>query len=111
MDLSLTTHNDGGTAVVGVSGEVDVYSAPALGERINELLDSGQRRLVVDLNSVEFIDSTGLGTLVSGHNRAAELGGSLSLVCNVDRVIKLMRITGLDEVFTIKSDVSDALAD
>jgi anti-sigma B factor antagonist len=111
VDLSLTTHNDGGAVVVGVSGEVDVYSAPALGERINELLDGGQRRIVVDLSGVEFIDSTGLGTLVSGHNRAAELSGSLSLVCNVDRIIKLMRITGLDDVFTIKTDVAAALAD
>ena len=111
MDLSLTTHDDGGAVVLGVSGEVDVYSAPALGERINELLDGGQRRVVVDLNAVEFIDSTGLGTLVGGHNRAGELGGQLRLVCTVDRVIKLMRITGLDDVFTISPSVSAALVD
>lgn len=110
MDLSLTTHDDGGAVVLGVSGEVDVYSAPALGDRINEILDSGQRRVVVDLNAVEFIDSTGLGTLVGGHNRARELGGQLHLVCAVDRVIKLLRITGLDDVFTISPSVQEAIA-
>lgn len=110
MDLSLATHDDDNAVVLNVSGEVDVYSAPALSERINEILDSGSRRIVVDLSAVEFIDSTGLGALVGGHNRARDLGGELLLVCTVERVIKLLRITGLNDVFTIKSSVDEALA-
>jgi anti-sigma B factor antagonist len=116
VDLSLTTQDDGNAVVLNVSGEVDVYSAPTLGQRINEILDNATggdsaRRLVVDLNAVEFIDSTGLGTLVAGHNRARDLGGQMRLVCTVDRVIKLMRITGLDDVFTISPSITAALQD
>ena len=111
MELS----EEGGTAgeptVLQVAGEVDVHSAPELGKRITAIIDGGARQLVVDLDRVEFIDSTGLGVLVAGYNRAQEQGGSLELVCASDRVIRLLRITGLDEVFTIRSAGSAGAAE
>ena len=110
MDLTLNARTEGEHTVLAVSGEVDVYTAPALRDRIADLLDSGQQRLVIDLGGVEFLDSTGLGVLVAGLNRAREVGGSLSLVCPQERVLKLFRITGLDEVFTVHSTVDEALA-
>jgi anti-sigma B factor antagonist len=110
MDLTLNTRDEAGHTVLAVSGEVDVYTAPALRDRIADLLDSGQHQLVIDLGGVEFLDSTGLGVLVAGLNRAREVGGSLALVCPQERVLKLFRITGLDEVFTVYSTVDEALA-
>jgi anti-sigma B factor antagonist len=111
VDLSLRARNDitADAAVLEVGGEVDAYSAPKLRERIDEIVDNGEHHLVVDLGGVDFIDSTGLGVLVSGHNKAREAGGRLDLVCNVDRVIKLLRITGLDDVFAIHPSVADAI--
>jgi anti-sigma B factor antagonist len=110
VDLTLNTRTQGEYTVLEVSGEVDVYTAPALRDRIADLLDAGQHRLVVDLGGVEFLDSTGLGVLVAGLNRAREVGGSLLLVCPQERVLKLFRITGLDEVFTVHGTVDDAVA-
>ncbi|MEN3361408.1 MAG: anti-sigma factor antagonist [Mycobacteriales bacterium] len=110
MDLTLNTRTQGEHTVLEVAGEVDVYTAPGLRDRISDLLDGGQHRLVVDLGGVEFLDSTGLGVLVAGLNRAREVGGSLSLVCPQERVLKLFRITGLDEVFTVHGTVDEALA-
>jgi anti-sigma B factor antagonist len=110
VDLTLSNRTEGAYTVLAVAGEVDVYTAPALRDRIAELLDGGQRKLVIDLGGVEFLDSTGLGVLVAGLNRAKEVGGVLSLVCPQERVLKLFRITGLDEVFTVHSTVDDALA-
>ena len=110
MDLGLDVSERDGYTVLAVRGEVDVYTAPALRDRIADLLDSGQQQLVIDLGGVEFLDSTGLGVLVAGLNRAREVGGSLSLVCPQERVLKLFRITGLDEVFTVHSTVDEALA-
>jgi anti-sigma B factor antagonist len=108
VDLTLNSRTEGEHTVLAVSGEVDVYTAPSLRDRIAELLDGGKRKLVIDLGGVEFLDSTGLGVLVAGLNRAREVGGSLSLVCPQERVLKLFRITGLDEVFTVHSTVDDA---
>jgi anti-sigma B factor antagonist len=108
VDITLNSHDESGHTVLEVAGEVDVYTAPTLRDRITDLLDAGQRRLVVDLTNVEFIDSTGLGVLVGALNRAKELGGSLVLVCPQERVLKLLRITGLDDVFAVHGSVEDA---
>lgn len=110
MDLTLNTRTQGEHTVLEVAGEVDVYTAPGLRDRVSDLLDGGQHQLVIDLGGVEFLDSTGLGVLVAGLNRAREVGGSLSLVCPQERVLKLFRITGLDEVFTVHGTVDEALA-
>jgi anti-sigma B factor antagonist len=110
VDLTLNARKQADHTVLEVAGEVDVYTAPGLRDRISDLLDSGEHRLVVDLGGVEFLDSTGLGVLVAGLNRAREVGGSLAIVCPQERVLKLFRITGLDEVFAVHSTVDDALA-
>lgn len=110
MDLTLNTRTRDRFTVLEVAGEVDVYTAPVLRDRLADLLEAGKRHLIVDLGGVEFLDSTGLGVLVAGLNRAREVGGSLSLVCSQERVLKLFRITGLDEVFTVHATVEDALA-
>lgn len=112
MDLSLRDRSDitADVAVLEVGGEVDAYSAPKLRERIDAIVENGENHLVLDLAGVDFIDSTGLGVLVSGHNKAREAGGRLDLVCNVDRIIKLMRITGLDDVFVIHQSVAEAVS-
>jgi anti-sigma B factor antagonist len=88
---------------------VDVYSAPSLKDKITELLKSGQATLIVDLSGVAFLDSTGLGALVEARAATTEAGGSLLLVCNQERILKLFTITGLDGVFSIHSSVTDAV--
>ena len=109
MDLSLSTKTEGDRTVVTVGGEIDVYTAPKLREQLIDLVSTGNYHLIVDMEGVDFLDSTGLGVLVAGLNRAREVGGSLSLVCPQERVLKLFRITGLDEVFTVHSTVDEAL--
>ena len=110
MNLSLSTEDVNGHRVVSVRGEVDVYSAPTLRKCLHESMDDDHRDLLVDLSDIAFIDSTGLGVLVAGQNRAGELGGKLSVVCGEERVLKLFRITGLDEVFGIFATRREALA-
>ncbi|ONI68874.1 anti-sigma B factor antagonist [Kribbella sp. ALI-6-A] len=109
MDLSLTTRPEGGRTVVEVGGEIDVYTAPKLRETIVSLVDAGHYDLVVDLERVEFLDSTGLGVLVGGLKRVRTHDGSLSLVCTQERLLKIFRITGLTKVFEIHPDVASAI--
>ena len=109
VELTVTDHSDGAVPVVAVSGEVDVYAAPALREGLTELL-SGGRSVVVDLTGVGFLDSTGLGALVAARTTASERGASLPLVCTHKRILKLFTITGLDGVFKIYDTVDAAIA-
>jgi anti-sigma B factor antagonist len=74
------------------------------------LLDGGARRVVVDLGTVEFLDSTGLGVLVGAHKRLRAADGVLALVCTREPLLKIFRITALDQVFPIYETVQAATA-
>ena len=109
MDLSLVTNHVEGRAVLEVAGEIDVYTAPKLRDRITELVADGVYHLVVDLEKVEFLDSTGLGVLVGGLKKVRAHGGSLQLVCTQERLLKIFRITGLAKVFAIHGSADSAV--
>jgi anti-sigma B factor antagonist len=110
VDLSLTTRAEGDRTVVQVGGEIDVYTAPKLREQLVDLVNAGQYHLVVDMENVEFLDSTGLGVLVGGLKRVRAHDGSLRLVCTQERILKIFRITGLTKVFPIHDSVDDAIS-
>ena len=108
MELSLERITVSGRTVLVVAGEVDVYSAPTLRDRLADLIESGDPTVIVDLSGVDFLDSTGLGALVASLKLAEERGGQLPLVCSADRILRLFRITGLDSVFTIHPSAESA---
>jgi anti-sigma B factor antagonist len=109
VDLSLSTRTVEERSVLDVVGEVDVYSAPSLRDRVADLLDATEPNLIVNLSGVTFLDSTGIGTLVASLNHAVQLGGTLTVACDHERILKLFRITGLDAVFTIFPSVEAAV--
>jgi anti-sigma B factor antagonist len=110
VDLSLETRQVNDHTIIEVGGEIDVYTAPKLRERITELVDEGYRKLIIDLEKVEFMDSTGLGVLVGGLKRVRTNEGSLELICTQERLLKIFRITGLGKVFAIHSSQAEATA-
>jgi anti-sigma B factor antagonist len=110
VEITLATRQAQGRAIVDVAGEVDVHTAPELDAVISSLIAEGNPRVIVDLSSVEFLDSTGLGVLVKALKRVRETDGSLDVVASADRITKVFRITGLDAVIGIYASVDDALA-
>ena len=110
MDLTLATREVGETTVVAVGGEIDVYTAPKLRDKITELVGAGIYDIVIDLEAVEFLDSTGLGVIVGGLKKVRAHEGSLRLVCTQDRLLKIFRITGLAKVFDIHQSADAAVA-
>lgn len=110
MDLSLSTRTEGDRTVVEVAGEIDVYTAPKLREMLIDLVAGGAYHIVVDMEQVDFLDSTGLGVLVGGLKRVRAHDGSLDLVCSKDRILKIFRVTGLSKVFPIHASIAEALA-
>jgi anti-sigma B factor antagonist len=111
MDLMLNEYSAAqGQTVVEVSGEIDVYTAPRLRETLVNLVDAGNYRLIVDMERVEFLDSTGLGVLVGGLKRVRAHDGGIDLVCTQGRILRIFRITGLSRVFSIFNSVDEAVA-
>jgi anti-sigma B factor antagonist len=111
MDLTLNVYSDSpDSTVVAVGGEIDVYSAPKLREKLISLVESGSYHLIIDMEAVEFLDSTGLGVLVGGLKRVRAHDGWIDLVCTQSRILRIFRITGLSRVFNIYDSVVDAIA-
>jgi anti-sigma B factor antagonist len=110
MDLMLNERAAGDVTVIEVSGEIDVYTAPRLREKIISLVDAGRYHIVVDMERVEFLDSTGLGVLVGGLKRVRAHDGGIDLVCTQERILRIFRITGLSKVFVIFDTVDAAIA-
>ena len=102
MDIKVHVRQSEGDAyVVELAGEIDVYTSPKVKDAITELIDQGHYNLVINLEKVRYIDSTGLGVLIGGLKRVREHGGSVSLVCTNPQIKKIFDITGLVKIFGI----------
>ena len=110
MDLKLGHYSKGGIEVVDVEGEIDISTAQRLRELLIDLASKGHCQLIVNLDKVGFLDSTGLGVLVGGLKRVRPHDGSLDLVCTQERILKIFKITGLTKVFGIHQTVDQAIA-
>lgn len=110
MELALESRAEGPFEIIEVGGEIDVYTAPRLREAIVGAIEAGHTRLVVDVEKVEFLDSTGLGVLVGALKKVRADGGTLDIVCTQERILKIFDITGLDKVFGLHTSVARAMA-
>ena len=99
-----------GIAVFDVAGRLIVgLNAGALRERISQALAAGQRNIVLNLAGVDYIDSTGLGTMVLCFNSVQKAGGGLKLLKLNRRELELLVLTKLTTIFDIYNDEVDAL--
>jgi anti-sigma B factor antagonist len=99
FDIEVVEVDD--AAVVSISGDLDIATAPRLRKELIELSNRGIRAVLVDLAQLEFIDSTGLGVLVSALRRFREHGGDLALQSPKPAAAKIFEMTGLANVFAI----------
>ena len=84
-----------------MTGDIDIYTAPRFRDELLAAIEDGAAELCIDLAGVEFMDSTGLTVLISAAKRLNASGGRLVLAAPSRPVIKLLAITGLNQVFTI----------
>jgi anti-sigma B factor antagonist len=97
------------THVVAPAGEIDALTAPQLGRRLLGLVDDGKTHVVVDLSSVTFLDSTGIGVLLNALRFLGRRRGRLAVVCPTKRVLRPFEVTGLVDHLAISSSREEAL--
>lgn len=100
-----------GISVIELEGEVDLSTSPLFKETVYRLIDSGKRDVVIELDGLDFMDSTGLGVLVAVLKKMSMEGGRLRLVCSKRSILKVFNITGLDKVFSIYDNLQRCLDD
>jgi anti-sigma B factor antagonist len=110
-DFTITSQRMGAYCVFEVHGEVDVYTAPKFREQLQEAEQSGAHALVVDAAGIEFIDSSGLGVLVGVFKQLRRRDAALAVAAAQENVAKMLKITGLTNVFMMADSVAAAIED
>ena len=100
-ELAMTVTKEGRDTVLALAGDLDVYTATRLRERLVDLIGNTRINLVVDLAELVFVDSTGLGTLVDGMTRVRRAGGTMALRSPTPAVRRVLNITGLGRVLPV----------
>jgi anti-sigma B factor antagonist len=107
--MELSVHDNHGVTVVMVSGEMDAGNSAQLGEELDHLLAEGTRKLVIDLDKVGFMNSSGLATLVRYYKLARSTCGDISLAALQPPVRQAFQLSRLDRVFDLQPDVARAV--
>ena len=108
--FTVDTRSEGRAAVIAVSGELDLASSAALEDELARVAESGATQVIIDLRELEFMDSTGLSTLVKAHQRADEKGHEFSLVRGPQQVQRLLSLTGVEERMTFADTPEELLS-
>jgi anti-anti-sigma factor len=107
--LHVGVRAEGPSQVFRPAGELDHHTAELLQVPLDEALDAGRSRLVVDCSQLDFCDSTGLNVLLSARLRAEASGGGVHLAGMQPVMARLLEITGAEAVFTVHDSIEAAL--
>ena len=111
MSLKAVSREVGGVIVIDLDGRITLGDGSALlRDLIRENLNKGHKKLVLNLAAISYLDSTGLGELVSGYRFVKSAGGELKLLNLNKKVTDLLQVTKLYAVFDIHNDESQAVA-
>ena len=91
-------------------GEVDVYTCSMLRDAVNKVVEEGRCYIAVDVQAVDFMDSSGLGVIVGAHKRLRGHNGALALVSPNKQMRRILGLTGLDQILTVRHSVGEATA-
>ena len=110
MSVKLNTRQVGDVSVVDVAGRITLgEGSSALRDLLREMVGKGQKHILLNLGEVSYIDSSGIGELVSGFTTVTNSGGQLKLLNLNKRVKDLLQITKLYTVFDVHEDEAGAI--
>jgi anti-anti-sigma factor len=110
-NFSVETRNGDHAVVIGVTGELDLASSPALEHELEAGVATQAEVVIVDLRRLEFMDSTGLSVLVRAHQRATENGQRFGVVRGPQQVQRLLSLTGVADRITLADSPDELLAE
>jgi len=109
--LKMVTESVGGVLVVRVDGELDLSTAPEFRAGVEHALDRTMARdLIVNMRSVDFVDSSGLGAILGRYRRVSQAGGRMALCCVMGRVKPVLELSGVRRIMPLFDSEKEALA-
>ena len=111
MSMKALTRQIIDVTVVDLSGQIKLgEGSSVLRDTVKDLLSKGHRKILLNLGEINYIDSSGIGELVSAYTSARNQGGELKLLHLTRKIRDLLQITKLYTVFDVKDDEADAIA-
>ena len=95
FNIEISTQNK--VPIVRIWGEVDIHNCPQLNRVLSEVLKENDHSLIINLDGVQYIDSTGLGTIAHAAKTLSNSNGTIQLVCNKPQIRKIFEISGLSQ--------------
>jgi anti-sigma B factor antagonist len=108
--MEVTRREIGDVVVFDVVGEIDLYNAPTIKEMVRQEIEKGKVNIVVNLDKVSYIDSSGIGVLISSLSNLKKVGGGLKLANVYASVRKVFELTKLTGFFDIYDSVENAVS-
>ena len=109
MALEFSEHEREGVTILALKGRITVGEVTPVRDKIAELVAAGRNQIVLDLQHVDYIDSTGLGNLVISYTQVKNAGGALKLLHLNKRNVELLALTRLHTIFEVFAEETDAV--
>ena len=107
--LELSHRIESGIPVVDVIGEIDVYTVPKFKEHLSKIIEEGHTHLLINLQKVQYMDSSGFGALLGATKRLRPEGGTLGLVGSNQVITRMLKITRLNTIFDMFESEGEAV--
>ena len=107
--MEINRRESGEIVVFDINGEIDLYNAPEIKDKIKEEMNKNKVNIIINLDKVSYIDSSGIGVLISSLSNLKKVGGALKLINVYASVRKVFELTKLTSFFDIYDSEADAL--
>jgi anti-sigma B factor antagonist len=108
--MEINRRETGDVVIFDIKGEIDLYNAPEIKEKIKDEINKGKVNIIINLDKVSYIDSSGIGVLISSLSNLKKVGGAMKLINVYASVRKVFELTKLTSFFEIYDNEADALA-
>ncbi len=111
--MDITTRNKDDIVVLDITGEIDLYNAPEIKDIINKLIEEQKYNVIINLEKVSYIDSSGIGALISSLSNLKKYQGGLKIInvyASVRKVFELTKLTSFFEIFDAEEDALGSFA-
>jgi len=111
MEINRRENNN--IVILDINGEIDLYNAPDIKDTIKELIDEEKRQIIINLEKVSYIDSSGIGVLISSLSNLKKVGGALKIInvyASVKKVFELTKLTSFFDIFDSEDEALGSFA-
>ena len=111
MEISIRETDNGNFVIFDINGEIDLYNAPEIKDQIKAMMDKGKVNIIINLDKVSYIDSSGIGVLISSLSNLKKAGGCLKIInvyASVRKVFELTKLTSFFDIYDSEQEAIDS---